>query len=161
SASLAAQRETGSRSRDFGLRDFASVLVPYFCPNCDVKRGPMIRLRPRMIVSAALLTAALFAALPARPAAAQDAPMQISWDVRNRFRLFREEGGFLLHGERGGGRRGLGSGKGVEIQGGGRGLGRNVVKRLLINMEGRVREPCTGGGVQESYLTPTEHPIVV
>ena len=45
-------------------------------------------------------------AVPASPAAdAQTAggygPLQISWEVRNRFRLFREERDFLLHLESG------------------------------------------------------------
>ena len=56
------------------------------------------RLR-RLLIRSALLLAA-FGALPADWAAAQSAangPMQISWEVRNRFRLFREERDFKLH----------------------------------------------------------------
>jgi lysophospholipase L1-like esterase len=123
----------------------------------------MIRLHLRMIGSAALLAAALLAAPPERPAAAQtaDAPMQISWEVRNRFRLFREERDFLLHVESARDRSILASEQGLEIQSDGRGWARNVVNRLCINMQGRVSEPCMRDNVQESYLTPTEHAIVV
>jgi hypothetical protein len=121
----------------------------------------MTRLHPRTIVSAALLAAAVLAALTSRPAAAQDAPMQISWEVRNRFRLFREERDFLLHVESARDRTILASEQGLEIQSDGRGWARNVVNRLCINIQGRVSEPCMRDGVQESYLTPTEHPIVV
>ncbi len=123
----------------------------------------MIRLRPRIIVSAALLAAALLAALPERPAAAQaaDGPMQISWEVRNRFRLFREERDFLLHVESARDRSILASEQGMEIQSDGRGWARNVVNRLCINAQGHVSEPCMRDNVQESYLTPTEHAIVV
>src|SRR5215470_15969484 len=122
----------------------------------------MIRLHPRMIVSASLLAAALFAAAE-RPATAQtaDAPMQISWEVRNRFRLFREERDFLLHVESARDRSILASEQALEIQSDGRGWARNTVNRLCINLQGRVSEPCTRDNVQESYLTPTEHPIVV
>jgi len=61
----------------------------------------MLRIRFRSIITCALLAGAL-GALPTQWAAAQtasDAPMQISWEVRNRFRLFREERDFLLHTE--------------------------------------------------------------
>ena len=53
----------------------------------------------RAITLAALL-AGPSAILPVVPAGAQtaaDGPLQISWEVRNRFRLFREERDFLLH----------------------------------------------------------------
>ena len=64
----------------------------------------------------ALLATAL-AVLPASSAVAQTAPaasseatpsapelpLQISWEVRNRFRLFREERDFLLHSQSGAG----------------------------------------------------------
>jgi hypothetical protein len=123
----------------------------------------MIRLRPRAIVSGALLAAALLWLCPAPVAAAQiaDAPMQISWEVRNRFRLFREERDFLLHVESAHDRSILASEQALEIQSDGRGWARNMVNRLCINLQGRVSEPCLRDNVQESYLTPTEHPVVV
>jgi lysophospholipase L1-like esterase len=36
-----------------------------------------------------------------------------------------------------------------------------MVNRLCINMQGRVSEPCMRDNVQESYLTPADHAIVV
>ena len=49
-------------------------------------------------ILASVLLGGGFTALPLQWAAAQDAgAMQISWEVRNRFRLFREERDFLLH----------------------------------------------------------------
>jgi hypothetical protein len=73
----------------------------------------MVRIQVRSIVAWALLAGAL-AALPAQwvpaqtaPAAVQGVPdntMRISWEVRNRFRLFREERDFLLHAENAQGR---------------------------------------------------------
>jgi len=129
----------------------------------------MIRFRSRSILvgsilAATLLTAALMAAPPTQLAAAQtavDAPLQIAWEVRNRFRLFREERDFLLHAERGRDRSILASEQALELQSDGRGWARNMVNRLCIDLLGRVNEPCTRDNVKESYLTPVDHPVVV
>src|SRR6266481_819890 len=137
----------------------------------------MIRIRIRSIILGALLVGAL-GALPAQwaaaqsapaaaqsaPAAAQgapDGPMQISWEVRNRFRLFREERDFLLHTESARGRTILSSEQALELQSDGRGWARNTVNRLCIDLSGRISEPCTRDNVKESYLTPTDHPITL
>ena len=130
----------------------------------------MIRIRIRSIILGALLVGAL-GALPARWASAQtaavaaqgvpDGPMRISWEVRNRFRLFREERDFLLHSESSRGRSILGSEQALELQSDGRGWARNTVNRLCIDLAGRVTEPCTRDNVKESYLTPADHPITM
>lgn len=112
----------------------------------------------------ALLLASVLAALSASWAEAQtaaDAPLQISWEVRNRFRLFREERDFLLHSEAERGRSVLAAEQALELQSDGRGWARNTVNRLCIDLSGRVNEPCTRDNVKESYLTPIDHPIVV
>ncbi len=129
----------------------------------------MIRFRSRSILvgsilAATLLAAALMAAPPTQLAAAQtavDAPLQIAWEVRNRFRLFREERDFLLHAERGRDRSILASEQALELQSDGRGWARNMVNRLCIDLLGRVNEPCTRDNVKESYLTPADHAVVV
>jgi hypothetical protein len=154
-----------------------SVRCPsYFRPTNDVKRI-MIRIHIRSIILGSLL-AGVLGALPAQWAAAQtgsataqaapeaaqsapDAPMQISWEVRNRFRLFREERDFQLHVESTKGRSILESEQALEQQSDGRGWARNMVNRLCIDLTGRVSEPCTRDNVKESYLTPTEHPVTV
>ena len=87
--------------------------------------------------------------------------MQISWEVRNRFRLFREERDFLLHADGARGRSILASEQALGLQSDGRGWARNTVNRLCIDLLGRVSEPCTRDNVKESYLTPTEHPVTV
>jgi len=117
----------------------------------------------RLIVGVALLAATLVG-LPVRPAIAQTnaaAPMQISWEVRNRFRLFREERDFQLHvdAEKSGGI--LAAEQALELQSDGRGWARNVVNRLCIDLQGRVSEPCTRDNVKENYLTPSDHAITV
>ncbi len=126
----------------------------------------------------------MFAALPVQPAAAQtalppapaapvqiapapvpqsvtDGSMQISWEVRNRFRLFREERDFLLHVEAMRAGSVLAAEQQLEPQGDGRGWARNMVSRLCIDLSGRVSEPCTRDNTRESYLTPSEHPVTL
>jgi lysophospholipase L1-like esterase len=156
----------------------------YFRPICAVKRV-MVRIHIRPIIACALLAGAL-AALPApwaaaqtrAPAAAQTAPgaaqgapgaaqgapdaaMQISWEVRNRFRLFREERDFQLHADSTRGRSILAAEQALELQSDGRGWARNIVNRLCIDLSGRVSEPCTRDGIKESYLTPVDHPVTL
>jgi lysophospholipase L1-like esterase len=113
---------------------------------------------------AAALLACLLTALSASWAEAQtaaDAPLQISWEVRNRFRLFREERDFLLQTDAERGRSVLAAEQALELQSDGRGWARNTVNRLCIDLSGRVSEPCTRDNVKESYLTPVDHPIQV
>ncbi|HJZ19909.1 MAG TPA: hypothetical protein VJ226_03075 [Bradyrhizobium sp.] len=130
----------------------------------------MIRIYIRPIILWALLAGsfAVVLAVHTAPAAAQDtptaspdAPMQISWEVRNRFRLFREERDFLLHVESARGRSILASEQALEPLGDGRGWARNMVNRLCIDLQGRITEPCTRDNVKENYLTPADHPVTV
>jgi lysophospholipase L1-like esterase len=123
----------------------------------------MIRKALRAVLPGILLAGCL-AAFPAPRAAAQlttDAPLQISWEVRNRFRLFREERDFLLHVESARNRSILASEQSLEMQSDGRGWARNMVNRLCIDLQGRVSEPCNRDNVKESYLTPTDHAVTV
>ncbi len=130
----------------------------------------MAQIHLRSMIACALLVGTL-CALPARwtpaqtaPAAAQGAPdasMQISWEVRNRFRLFREERDFLLHTESARDRSVLASEQALELQSDGRGWARNTVNRQCIDLLGRVSEPCTRDNVKESYLTPVDHAVTV
>jgi lysophospholipase L1-like esterase len=122
--------------------------------------GFLARFSFRLTVCGALLGGALVAVF-ASAAQAQDAPLQISWEVRNRFRLFREERDFQLHVESGLGRSVLASEQALEVQSDGRGWARNMVNRLCIDLQGRVNEPCTRDNVKESYLTPIDHAITV
>jgi lysophospholipase L1-like esterase len=97
----------------------------------------------------------------ATPAAPPDGSMQISWEVRNRFRLFREERDFKLHTEAAQAGTILASEDALELQSDGRGWARNTVNRLCIDLTGRVSEPCMRDNVKESYLTPADHPVTV
>src|SRR5690349_9388949 len=126
----------------------------------------MSRFSLGLIIAGALLAGAL-SSLPAQRAAAQGAldasasSMRINWEVKNRFRLFREERDFQLHAESLRGRSILASEDALEIQSDGRGWARNMVNRLCIDLQGRLADPCTRDTVKENYLTPIDHPIVV
>lgn len=98
----------------------------------------------------------------AQPTVTQPAvDMQIAWEVRNRFRLFREERDFLLQVSSLSGHSILASEQALATQSDGRGWARNTVGRLCIDAAGRVSEPCTRDNVKESYLTPLDHPVTV
>ena len=131
----------------------------YFRPTCNVKRR-MLRFHFRLLVPY-LLLAAVLTGLPLEWAAAQDAPMQISWEVRNRFRLFREERDFQLQVDSDRAGSILASEDALELQSDGRGWARNAVNRLCIDLAGRIMEPCTRDNVKESYLSPIDHPVTV
>jgi hypothetical protein len=120
---------------------------------------------PRLL--SAILAVALMSLAPAAPgsmASAQTAApagLRIDWEVRNRFRLFREERDFQIHAESLRARSILESEQALALQSDGRGWARNTVGRLCIDPAGRVTEPCTREGVKESYLTPADHPVTV
>jgi hypothetical protein len=121
----------------------------------------MIRAYLRTFLSGALL-AGILSPLPLERATAQVAgAMQITWEVRNRFRLFREERDFLLHVENARNRSILATEQSLEIQSEGRGWARNMVNRLCIDLQGRVNQPCTRDNVKENYITPVDHPVTV
>src|SRR4051794_22360097 len=127
----------------------------------------MTRMHPIILLIRTALLLGSLCALPPQWAAAQpmasapDNPMQISWEVRNRFRLFREERDFLLHAENAQGRSILASEQALEPQSDGRGWARNMVSRLCIDLAGRISEPCIRDKVRESYLAPVDHPVTV
>ncbi|HVX75808.1 MAG TPA: hypothetical protein VHB49_06765 [Bradyrhizobium sp.] len=120
----------------------------------------MLRFHFRLLVPYVLL-ATVLTGLPLEWAAAQDEPMQISWEVRNRFRLFREERDFQLQVDSDRAGSILASEDALELQSDGRGWARNTVNRLCIDLAGRIMEPCTRDNVKESYLSPIDHPVTV
>jgi lysophospholipase L1-like esterase len=117
--------------------------------------------QPAPIAPAPLAAAPVQIAPAPVPQSVTDGSMQISWEVHNRFRLFREERDFLLHADSMRAGSVLAAEQQLEPQGDGRGWARNMVNRLCIDLQGRVSEPCSRDNVKESYLTPTEHPVTV
>jgi hypothetical protein len=94
-------------------------------------------------------------------ASAQPHDLKISWEVRNRFRLFREEKDFLLHVDALAGRSVLDSEEILARQSEGRGWARNMLGRLCIDGAGRITEPCVRDGAPENYLAPTDHHVTL
>jgi hypothetical protein len=125
----------------------------------------MTGLSSRAIMVGALLAVCL-AVLPIKQTVAQSAAdttdaMRISWKVRNRFRLFRDERDFRVHVESLQGRSILAGEQMLELQTEGRGWARNMVKRLCIDLHGNVERPCIRDNVKENYLAPVDHAITV
>jgi lysophospholipase L1-like esterase len=113
-------------------------------------------------IAAQPLSTGIAPADPATPIQDQAAGgMQISWEVRSRFRLFREERDFQIHVAAAGNQSILAAEQALELQSDGRGWARNAVNRLCIDLGGHISEPCTRDKIKESYLTPTEHPVTV
>ena len=91
----------------------------------------MIPVSLRTLSACVLLFAGILSFSPLQRVAAQDTgAMQINWEVRNRFRLFREERDFLLHVENARNRSILAAEQSLELQSEGRGWARNMVNRL-------------------------------
>jgi len=101
------------------------------------------------------------AAAPAAGAADNAGDLAIAWEVRNRFRLFREERDFALHVEAMRTGTILAAEEALAVQSDGRGWARNTVRRLCIDAAGRVAEPCVRDGAKESYLAPADHAVTV
>lgn len=126
---------------------------------------------PRTFGLPAACAVVVFAALSSpAPATAQTAidgtataaaDLQIVWQVRNRFRLFREERDFQLHVEALEGRSVLQSEQFLAQMSEGRGWARNTIGRLCVDAAGRFGDTCQRDGVKESYLAPDGHRITV
>jgi hypothetical protein len=108
------------------------------------------------LLCSVFLTAATLAPAQAQPDSAQP---RIVWEVKNRFRLFREERDFLLHVEAQQGRNIFEAENALALQSDGRGWARNMVGRLCIDRTGAVPDQCTRDGIAESYLAPALHRI--
>lgn len=129
-------------------------------------KRPMTRL---FAIRSALLLPVLAACLAGQQTAAIAQPAagvaavapQITWEVRNRFRLFREERDFTLHVDALRTGNVLAAEQSLAVQSDGRGWARNLLNRLCIDQTGKVSEPCTRDGAKESYLTPTDHAVAV
>lgn len=94
------------------------------------------------------------------PAAGPGAgPIRIEWEVRNRFRLFRNEADFRRHvaAHRGDGI--LATEQRLAHATDGRGWARDMVDNLCVDQTGRMPETCQRDGEKENYLSPVDHPI--
>jgi hypothetical protein len=111
-----------------------------------------------------ILLAILIAVLPLHGAYAQVAGagnFHIAWEVKNRFRLFRNETDFLrmVAASRGDGI--LAAEDRLEHDSAGLGWAKDVVDNLCLDKTGNLLQTCERDGVSENYLVPQDHAIGV
>jgi len=112
----------------------------------------------------ALVFALLFAAAPLDAAFAQLAQtgdFHIVWEVKNRFRLFRNEADFLRLAAASRGDGVLAAERRLERATDGLGWAKDIVADLCLDNFGNLVETCERDGVRENYLAPSNHPIGV
>jgi len=110
------------------------------------------------------ILAVLVALVPFDAAFAQlagTANFHIAWEVKNRFRLFRNEADFLRQVAAARGDGILAAEHRLEHETAGSGWAKDVVGDLCIDASGNLLETCERDGVSENYLSPRDHPIAV
>src|SRR5271154_2510364 len=130
----------------------------------------------RLVCVALVATAALFAGAdgvvraqtpepapavepPAEPAVEPATGVVITWEVMNRFRLFRDNRDFRRHVDALSGRSVLDAEQDLAEAPGGRGWARDMVVRLCLDAIGQVVDQCVRDGVRENYLSPADHRV--
>lgn len=94
-----------------------------------------------------------------QPGAAEGA-IRIEWEVRNRFRLFRNEADFRRHAAAYRSDGVLASERRLARASDGRGWARDMVDNLCVDASGRLPETCLRDGEKENYLSGTDYPII-
>src|SRR5262249_31158243 len=110
------------------------------------------------------LGAALLATLAVDRAPAQvgfASELTVSWEVKNRFRLFRYESDFLKHVDADRGDGILTAEQRLAQATDGQGWARTLLNGLCVDPSGKVVEICERDGEKEAYLTPTDHRVGV
>ena len=83
----------------------------------------------------------------------------IVWEVKNRFRLFRNEADFLRLAAASRGDSVVAAEERLERASAGQGWAKDVVGDLCLDNSGVLLETCERDGVRESYATPSDYPI--
>ncbi len=109
----------------------------------------------------AVLMALQWNATSARAEVRSGGMLRIEWEVKNRFRLFRNEADFLRHVAAARGEGVLAAERRLARETDGRGWARDVVERLCVDRSGNVFDTCERDGERESYLAPRDHRIGV
>lgn len=115
----------------------------------------------RIAATCALLIAGPELATPARAQPAGEAEARIVWEVKNRFRLFRNEKDFQRHLAAYRADGVLAAEQRLARESDGRGWAREVVTRLCVDPTGALVETCERDGERELYLAPRDHRIGV
>ena len=116
------------------------------------------------VIALAALAALLLSAVPQRAAAqpAADGELRVVWEVKNRFRLFRNDADFQRHiAAHRTGNSVLAAEQHFARATDGRGWARDMLGNLCIDGTGRLLETCQRDGERENYLAPQDHPVVV
>lgn len=85
----------------------------------------------------------------------------IVWEVKNRFRLFRNQADFLRQVAASRGDGILAAEQRLEHDTDGLGWAKDVVDNLCLDTTGNLLETCERDGERENYLSPSDHPIGV
>ena len=85
--------------------------------------------------------------------------LRIEWEVKNRFRLFRNEADFQRHVAAARGDGVLATERRLARETDGRGWARDTVERLCVDRAGRLLEFCDRDGEREIYLSPRDHRV--
>jgi hypothetical protein len=87
--------------------------------------------------------------------------VQIEWEVKNRFRLFRREADFQRHIEAGRAGTLLGAEHVLDSSTEGRGWAQAMVGHLCLDVAGNLLDTCDRDGQRENYLVPETHRVAV
>jgi hypothetical protein len=85
--------------------------------------------------------------------------LAISWEVKNRFRLFRYESDFLKHVDADRGDGILAAEQRLARSTEGHGWARTMLNSLCLDQSGKLAEICERDGEKEIYLAPTDHRV--
>jgi hypothetical protein len=85
----------------------------------------------------------------------------IQWEVKNRFRLFKNEADFQRIAAENRGDGILAQEERLENDTGGMGWAKDVVGNLCLDAYGDLVDTCDRDGARESYLSPKDHPVGV
>jgi lysophospholipase L1-like esterase len=87
--------------------------------------------------------------------------LRITWEVKNRFRLFRREADFLKHVAALSAKSILAAEQIMAAETDGRGWARAMLSNLCIDASGELMGNCERDGVRESYLAPIDHRVEI
>jgi hypothetical protein len=118
-------------------------------------------MRPLCAVGLIALLLSTWCAPAARAELRGGGALRIDWEVKNRFRLFRNETDFQRHVAAARGDGVLAAERRLARESDGRGWARDTVERLCVDRAGKLMEFCDRDGEREVYLSPRDHRVGV
>jgi hypothetical protein len=115
----------------------------------------------RLFFVISTLVLAVWGGQPAFSEPRSSGALRIEWEVKNRFRLFRNETDFQHHVSAARGQSVLAAEQRLARETDGRGWARDLVERLCVDRAGNLLETCERDGEREHYLAPRDHRIGV